>query len=639
MAALVCSVLLWAGCTSGRPGDANTTGAEAEAASVDDDYAWPPVRPDDFPETLAELSEQVEWEDQLVLDAIELLREERKQSPPAVSVAEALEMRNDSPEANANILDALGRLAPPDGSGVDYDARITRHLRADVRSTNPLLQSSTAEFDVVGLIGFGLFSFDWNMTPFASSETVASWQTSKDRMYDKVVLRDDLVWSDGEPITAHDVVFSYKWILNRDVPIPAVRSGTDELVWIEAYDDHTLVYLHKQPAATNVWNLNFPVIPKHIYETTIPDDLTMTNSERHVELENNPVVGGPYRISSRVRGQEIVLERREDYYMHEGQQVRPKPYFKTIRFRVIEDSNTALLAVKAGEIEDLELTPEQWRTQTDGSDFYQRNTKATGREWTFFYFGWNIDTPYFSDRRVREAMSFAFDHQEMLDTLCYGLYEPCSGIFHPDAWMYPQTPTQPYEQDLDKAEDLLDAAGWIDHDGDGVRDKEINRRLVPFEFTVVCSNVPLRVQICSLLKESLDRIGVLCNVSPLEFTVLQDRTQNKNFHAFMGGWGTGADPDTSDNIWGTGEGRNYVSYSNPEVDRLFDEAKKEFDRQKRGELYGRIHELIYEDQPYTFLFHQSGFYAFNKELRGYMYSPRGPYHYSPGFSGMWRAID
>ena len=99
--------------------------------------------------------------------------------------------------------------------------------------------SSAVEFEVSSLTGFGLFSFDWNFKPFAVSDTVVSWQSSKDKLYDKVVLRDDLTWSDGTPITAHDIVFTFKTIMNPEVPVPAVRSGTDQIRWIEAYDDQT----------------------------------------------------------------------------------------------------------------------------------------------------------------------------------------------------------------------------------------------------------------------------------------------------------------------------------------------------------------------------------------------------------------
>jgi peptide/nickel transport system substrate-binding protein len=182
---------------------------------------------------------------------------------------------------------------------------------------------------------------------------------------------------------------------------------------------------------------------------------------------------------------------------------------------------------------------------------------------------------------------------------------------------------------------LLDEAGWIDHDNDGIRDKEINGRLVPFEFSMLVNQQPLRIAICTLLKESLEQVGVRMNVRPTEATVIQDLTQKKKFQAYFGGWGSGTDPDSSENIWATGAGRNFVSYSNPEVDRLFAEGRRELDRSKRAEKYGRIQEILYEDQPYTWLYWRNSFYGFSKTLRGYVFSPRGPYHYSPGFSSLW----
>ena len=101
------------------------------------------------------------------------------------------------------------------------------------------------------------------------------------------------------------------------------------------------------------------------------------------------------------------------------------------------------------------------------------------------------------------------------------------------------------------------------------------------------------------------------------------------------GWSTGADPSLTKNIFGTGEARNYGSYSNPEVDRLYDEAMLEFDREKQAEIYGEIHNLIYADQPYLFLYNKHSLYAFNKQLRGYRFSPRGPFHYDPGIRSIW----
>jgi peptide/nickel transport system substrate-binding protein len=97
------------------------------------------------------------------------------------------------------------------------------------------------------------------------------------------------------------------------------------------------------------------------------------------------------------------------------------------------------------------------------------------------------------------------------------------------------------------------------------------------------------------------------------------------------------DPDLQVNIYGTDAVRNYGEYSNPEVDKLFAEGRRELDREKRASIYAKIHALLWEDQPVTWLFYRNGFFAFNKEIRGYNFSPRGPYSYSPGFMSFYGA--
>lgn len=594
------------------------------------------LEPFDAP-TLADLDADVKWEKQPVLDSLELLRERQSKEKPLVSVSEALKLKNTNQEINEKILSALGRL-PESVEDVNWGATINRHVLADLKSTNPIMGSSSVEFEVSSLTGFGLFSFDWNFIPFAVSDTVVSWETSDDKLYDKVVLRKDLTWSDGVPITAHDIVFTFKTIMNPKVPVPAVRSGTDQIRWIQAYDDQTLVFFHKESLPTNVWNLNFPIIPKHIYEKELETDPTLQDSEYHVKYENNPVTGGPYEYEKRVRGQEILLRRRDSWYMHDGKEVRNRPYFERVRLRIIQDPNTALLALKKGEIDEMALNPELWKTQTKGEDFYKNCTKANGLEWVYFYFGWNTKTLFFQDKKVRQAMSYAFDHDEMLNELCYGLYQPCTGVYHETAWMSPKPMTKPYKQNLDKAEDLLDEAGWIDHDGDGIRDKKFDGKVIPFRFSIMTSNRPLSLSICTLLKENLEQIGIICDVKPTEFTVMQEKSRKHQFQAMFAGWGTGTDPDTSINLWKTGAGRNYGEYSNPEIDKLFEEGRREFDNEKRAKIYGKIHKILYEDQPYTWLYFRNSFYGFNKDLRGYVFSPRGPYGYGPGFNSLWKPV-
>lgn len=636
--------------TSSNDSASKSAAEPAKAATDDstakkDDEPTKPFKLGDLiapfaPPSLAEIDNTAEWINNPVQSGMEIMRKKQEaEGPPAVSVAEALKLRNTSPENNAKIYGALSRLAAPDDSGVDTNATFVRHTSGDLKSSNPLFVSSVTEGEFNSLTGVGFIAFDQNMDYFAAKETVVSWQTSKDRLMDKIVIRDDLTWSDGKPITARDIAFSFKVIMTEAVPIPAVRTGTEELKWVEAYDDHTVVFFHKESLATNSGNILFPIIPKHAYENTIADDPTMARSKAHTTLEDHPIVGGPFDLVSRVRNQEFVVRRRESYYMHDGKQVRPKPYFNEVRVKAIEDTNTALLALKAGQIEEMELRPEQWNSQTDGDDFYKLNTKVTGPEWTEFHFNWNMKTPWFSDKRVRQAMSYAFDYDEYLNKILHGLYQPCVGTFHPTSWYFPKGGLKPYQQDLDKAEDLLDEAGWTDSDGDGVRDKEINGRRVPFEFTMITYQTETGLQAATLMKECLARIGVTCNVKPTEFTVLVESQQTRKYDAAMGGWGAGTDPDLSSNLYATGQARNYPNYSNKRVDELFEKGRREFDKEKRAAIYGEIATILWDDQPCTWLFYRNAFYAFNRKIRGYNFSPKGPFDYSPGFDSVFKAAD
>jgi len=625
------ALLMFSGCP--KPPDFPSGEAANAVGEGEAEEGFPELEPYD-PPTLADLDASAQWKDRPVLNAMDEFRKLKEGVPQLISVEEALKLKNNSEEDNEKILSALGRPAASEKE-VNSDAQINRHLFGDIKTTNPLLQSSTSDADVLGLSAIGFFSFDWKLQPFAPSETVVSWQTSKDQLYDKVVIRDDLVWSDGKPITAHDVMFSFQTIMNPKIPIPAVRTGMDKVRWVQAYDDHTFVIFHKDALATNVWNCNFPIIPQHIYENSIPKDLTMTDSDYHQKYEQNPVSGGPYRIVKRVKGQEILLERREDWYLRDGKQVRPKPNFKQVRFRVIEDATTARLALNDGQIDEMELQARQWVEQTNDDAFYARNVKVRGVQWVYYYFGWNMQTPLFKDLRVRQAMSYAVNYDQILKKLNYGLYEQSTGEFPEGNWAAPAVPRKPYVQDLAKAEALLKEAGWTDSDGDGIRDQKINGKTVKFEFAIMCNNEQSRIDICTSLAESLNRLGILCTVKPTEFTVLQQNATDHKYEAMFGGWGTGTDPSTLENLWKTGESRNYGGYSNKRVDELFALGQKEYDQTKRAEYYREIDQILWEDQPYTWLYSRSAFYAFNKKLRGYMFSPRGPYHYSPGFDSVW----
>ena len=589
------------------------------------------------PQTLAELDAFVEkhggWIQNELRDDSQVSYDYLNGIPAPTTAERARTLRNVNEKENKEILHTLGRLPGdhplPPGERypeVDYEAEMVRHSPADASSFNPLLGSSIADFEVANLTGIALFSFTYDtFEPFVGTTTNTAWHSSKDHLVDKITLRDDITWSDGHKFTAYDIEFSYNLIMTSSVPVPAMRSGTDLLVNVKAYDEHTIVFFHEKAMPINIFNMQFSIIPKHIYEESAKRDPTLVRSPWHVQLEKTPVVAGPYFVEQRRRGQEVVLRKREGYWTYNGKPVREESTLQRIRIRISPEPTSTFLQLKKGDIEAMILTPELWASQTNTDEFAQKNLKVTDEGWTYFAFWWNPTNPIFRDKRVRQALSYAFDHEEMLKVHRFGVDSPCRGMFAESSPWFPKDTKLPaLHQDMKLARKLLRQAGWSFHGNDRILSKVIDGKKVEFRFSILTSNKPDRIELCNLLRKNLRDLGIECTVQPLEFNVFMQKTHEKNFDACFSGWGAGADPYSSWNVWGTGEARNYISYSNPEVDRLFRQGEIEFDRAKRMAIYQKIHLLIYEDCPCTWLYNMNEYCGFNKKLRGLGFYARGP---------------
>ena len=160
-----------------------------------------------------------------------------------------------------------------------------------------------------------------------------------------------------------------------------------------------------------------------------------------------------------------------------------------------------------------------------------------------------------------------------------------------------------------------------------------------FEFTILIpQGSSLGPGFAAIFMEDLAQIGVTLKQQTLDFSALLDRLRGKNYEAFMLGWSTGIDPDTNRNLWHTDEaesGRNFVSYSNPRVDELFELSRREFDTTKRADQFKEIHKLIYDDQPYMFILSRAATWAFHKRIRGVTFSPRGVFSVYPSHLDWW----
>lgn len=525
------------------------------------------------------------------------------------------------------------QLPPEDRSRIATDDWFVGHLKGSPNTLTPIFWSSSVEVRLMELLFNRLFCCDANLEWMPNLDVVQSWQESEDHLVWTVKLKPGLKWHDGHPFTAHDVAYSWGEILDERVPCPAQRSGTDQIKQCVALDEMTVRFVHGEALPTAKWNMVFFVIPQHLFEQDKVNHPDLKTGEYYNRLGRHPVGNGPYRFVEWRENDKIVLERWEDY---PGR----IPYFKKCIFRIIPDSNMAKLAFEKGQIDEFRMSGQQFALEADTETFRRVGHKAWGSQWSFTYIGWNMDgsNPFFADKRVRLAMSSALDLPTICEKMSYNLCQPCLGIFHPDSWMF-HPHIQPIPFDLQRAQDLLDAAGWRLDEETGWRTKTIDGEKTKLEFTLsIIQGSSSSQKIASIFQQDLRRLGVSMKVQTLEWASFRERIGGHEFQAEMAAWVTGYDPDMSWNLWHSEQyekGRNYVGYRNPRVDELLEVGRRELDFEKRKKAYQEIHKIIYEDQPYTFVVYGNTLWGINKRIRGVSFSPLGLFSFYPAERNWW----
>ncbi len=447
----------------------------------------------------------------------------------------------------------------------------------------PILASDSASHEIAGLVYNGLLKYDANLN--LTGDLAKSWEISKDGLEITFHLRKGVRWHDGKPFTAKDVLFTYKLMVDPKTPTPYAADFT-EVKRAEAPDDYTFKVYYKRPFAPGLASWTLSILPKHLLAGK---DITKSPLIRH------PIGTGPYRFKEWIPGQKIVLEYNPDYF--EG-----RPYINWYVSRVIPDSATLFLELKAGGIDYMSLTPIQYKRQTNTSWFRQNFRKYSYLASSYTYLGYNLRCPLFKDKRVRQAISYAINKKEIIDGVLLGLGEIATGPYKPGMWAYnPNVKRYPYNPQL--AKKLLAEAGWRDTDGDGILDK--NGR--PFVFTIITNQGNLmRLNAAQIIQYRLAQIGIKVKIRVIEWAAfIRQFIDKRRFEATILGWTIPPEPDLYD-VWHSSKdvpgGLNFIGYHNTEVDKLIEEARNSFDMNERKRCYYRIQEILAEEQPYTFLY-------------------------------------
>lgn len=483
---------------------------------------------------------------------------------------------------------------------------ITIGIGADAKRLLPLLASDSVSGDISGLIFNGLTKYDKNIN--ITGDLAKSWEVSRDGLRIIFHLRKGVRWHDGTEFTSDDVLFTYNTVTNPKIPTP-YGSNYGPVKNVEKVDKYTVRVTYKEPYAPALESWGMGIIPRHILEG---NDIT---DER---FSRNPVGTGPYKLKEWVTGQKIVLEAFDGYF--EG-----RPRINKYLARVIPDTATMFLELKFGGIDFMGLTPPQYKLQSNSKLFNKYFQRFRYPAFGYTYIGYNLLDPRFADKRVRRALTHAINKKDIIDGVLLGYGTPCTGPFPPESWAY-NPDVRDIEYDPEKAKMLLQEAGWLMKE-DGILYKD-NK---PFRFTILINQAnDVRIKTAQIIKENLKKVGIDMDIKVLEWqAMLHEFIDKKRFEAIIMGWALSRDPDIYD-IWHsskTKEGEfNFISFSNEEVDGLLLEGRRTFDIKKRKQIYNRIHSILSEEQPVTFLFVPDALPVLHKRFKGVEKAPLGIWH-------------
>jgi peptide/nickel transport system substrate-binding protein len=434
------------------------------------------------------------------------------------------------------------------------------------------------------------------------------WMISPDKLRFRFHLRRGVAWSDGVEFTADDVVYSFRTIKDPKTACAQLKVYYLDIIDCIKIDRYTVEFLYSRPyylALTFCGGM--PIVPKHIF-----DDGTDFNTHRHNRL---PVGTGPYRFEGWETGKQISLVLNERY--------RGKiPQIRRVVYRFVSEPSVALQMLKKGDLDVMGVREIVWVRQTGSEKFQENFYKLKYYLSSFSYIGWNAARPFFSDRRVRLAMTHLINRKAILDKLLFGLGEVVTGPFYIFGKSYNRE-IMPWPHDPARARQLLAEAGWIDSDGDGILDRDGKK----FSFTfTMSSGSKFAERLASIMKEDLAKAGIEMKINRYEWAVFINKIQNRDFDATSLGW---SDPDFQDDpyqIWHSSQikgGSNYVGFNNPEADRIIEQARREFNEGKRIAMYHRFHEILHREQPYTFLYTNPALAVVSKRFTNVRVHTRG----------------
>jgi peptide/nickel transport system substrate-binding protein len=471
----------------------------------------------------------------------------------------------------------------PGGSAIVILGSDPEHLNAGISTGYP-----------IGAVGANLYSALVYLDPdgVPHGELAESWTVSDDNLVYTFTLRP-ATFHDGEPLTSADVVYSMEEVLAPNHG--RFLNAYNAIASIEAPDDATVVITLEQPYAPLLGLLSVfdaPVLPRHVYEGT--DVLTNPANQQ-------PIGSGPFRFVEWVRGERVVLERYDDYFLEPAlldrlvYRIVPQDVARAVALEVGEADLVWGFYMPPADLDRLEADPniEVWRGLTIPS--------------LYFVFV-NTDNPDLADPRVRQALMHAIDREQIVEQAQGGLGEVAAGPFgagFPYAYSEAADFRDLYPYDPERARELLAEAGVSDLSLDFVYDSARGAFAAAAE----------------IMRDNLRQVGITLNVQPVERSVMVERVYGRQYDLSMQSFTSSGDPAIGyHRIYLSAEpGTNFVNatgYSNPEVDALLNQAAGLPDQEERAALYAQALEILAHDVPTLVIFDELSTQASAASLRG-----------------------
>ena len=452
------------------------------------------------------------------------------------------------------------------------------------------------------------------------------WEISKDGLTFTFHIRKDAFFHNGDPVTADDVKFSLDAIREPKHQALNQLPYFEKFTKVEVLDKNTIKFIATEKYFKNLESLcSMTVIPKSAYG----------NIDKSVKMQKESIGAGPYKLEKYDKGQSITLTRFDKWY---GKTVKSDEgfyNFDKIVFRFTKEDNILIERLKKGDFDFAELNVESYKKAV-GPQFGKTvfaNKVENSQPKSYGFIGFNFKNESLKDKGVRQAIAHLVNREAMNKKFFNGWNFLATSPTFVKSNQAPDI--KPIEFSPKKAQELLQKAGWVDSDKNGILDKTINGKKQELHFSWIYANKDSE-KYWTMVKEDAKQAGIVLDLKLLEWNSFIKTVDDKNFDMISMGWGGGDVESDPKQIWHSASngkgGSNYINYSNPEVDKLIDEGRSELDDGKRTKIFKKLYTVIADDVPYVFLFNRKyEFYANSSKVA----KPADTFKYGFGEATWW----